>query len=185
MRSVVTLITAIIAMPLWADPSTTSVQQGTLGGLEAKFIVAASTDKQRAAGTFKYWIAMPNGAPTQLVLELGDIVFAGKKASDSNISCIVLDCFGVGIEPFRVDHNETLFVASNREILSLTLNTRAQNTLQPLATLAGLFVDCEEDLETVEKIFGNNYRKRFNKTRVVMAPFPPALQTAVVPECIR
>jgi hypothetical protein len=185
MRSLVALITAIFALPLWADPSTTSVQQGALGGLEAKFVVAASADKQKADGTFRYWIAMPNGAFTRLVLELEEVVFAGATADDPSISCNILDCFSVGFEPFLVDDNETLFIAANREILSLTLNTQAQNALQPLATLAGLFVDCEENLETVETIFGDNYRNRFGRTRLVMAGFPPALQTNVVPECVR
>lgn len=179
MRFLASLAACLVTTAAAADPSTTSIEIGTMGDLQARFIVAPSTELQVADRTWRYWVVMPNTAASELRIELSTISFAG---DDAPIECTVADCFGV-FRTLRIDPSETLFVTSNREILSLTLVASDESGRTALPTMLGLFVGCSETRPLMEAIF-SDWRSHFSRTSVSYAPFPAVLDIGLSPVCV-
>jgi hypothetical protein len=176
------LFASLLATLAAADPSTTSIETGTMGGLEARFVVAPSDERHVADRDWRYWVVMPNTSARELRIELDEISFAGPARGSAPVICSVADCFGV-FRPLRIDPSETLLVASNREILSLTLSAPDESGAAALPTLVGLYADCIEAGALMEEIF-SDYRGWTFRTRVAFAPFPAVPDIGLSPVCI-
>lgn len=164
-----------------ADPSTTSIETGVMGNLKAKFVVADSDEQQIADRTWIYWVAMPNTSASEVSIELANVSFSGSARGADIVECNVADCFGV-FKTLRISPDETLYVTSNREILSLTLSVPTEEQSLSLPTLVGLFSDCVRgNGALVDAIFAR-YRRY---TKLSYVPFPAALDLGLFPVCVR
>jgi len=175
---VLAMMLVSLASASLSEPSTTSIETGVMGNLKAQFIVAKSDRKQEPDRTWRYWIAMPNTSSSELRIELDQINFA-RPGGDQPLACNVKDCFGV-FQTLRIAPDETLFVASNREVVSLALLAPDEEE-RGLPVITGLFADCTP----VQSLLNAKFAKVLRSTRVAYVPFPASLDLGLDPICVK
>jgi hypothetical protein len=182
-----TLFSLLIATTANADPSTTSFESAFHNGIAMDVIVAATERQQTANEERQYWVVMPNRASALVEILVHRVVFEGSDGSAPTVDCVVANCFDIAYDASRVSSSETLFVASNRKILELQLQTKVEGDYVDLPVLTGLNIECDNERgkRVVSAYFGNTpIRRGQHRTYIAYASLPETTQSPFAARCL-